>query len=500
MSEQQPSKRNLSEISHLFLSSVREKQGGGSSPPQRTGPNGHDQTIPLTAEEFAQVYGSPSSAAEPRRRAVPVTAVIAGHLNGRQLEFVKQYARHLASSTGRVGLIELEASEMRLMCFEPAAPPSGADADPASCQCAEPRQIAEALEEMNWDVERWLLLLPNPRTPEARELLRRARHWVLLSTCDHDGVVSSYRMLKGLADGERPRLGLSLLDAGDEAQAIRVFNKLFGVCHQFLDWPLEQESAVESAPAISEHLVLEYRPTHDKAQLAAGAQWTMVSEFLDAARLAEIATTDPPVDPMEPQPRQPAPQHPRHAVVDLASDRPQEAPVPAPEPAIDTNYVIPLPRPSQQPNPAACNNGFDEVIDLPEGDVSAASILDAVLRNTGSGLVECPIRPPACPQAKLAVDRSRGIVLLAAASQGLSDLRSIGQAYRWLNENRELIAMAVPQFAIDPGRLPRLRLLVDRADLSADILQPMLQSDHVSVQAYRKLRWGRKLGVFLEAA
>jgi hypothetical protein len=98
------------------------------------------------------------------------------------------------------------------------------------------------------------------------------------------------------------------------------------------------------------------------------------------------------------------------------------------------------------------------------------------------------------------VGREHGIILLAVASQGLGDLRSIGQAYRWMNENRELIGMAMPQFAIDARQAPRLQLFVDRADLSADVLQPMLQSQNVTVQAYRKLRWGEKLGVFLEAA
>ena len=56
------------------------------------------------------------------------------------------------------------------------------------------------------------------------------------------------------------------------------------------------------------------------------------------------------------------------------------------------------------------------------------------------------------------------------------------------------------QLAIDPNQSPRLRLLVDQSDLSAEALQPVLQSDHVTVQSYRKLRWGQKLGVFLEAA
>ena len=60
--------------------------------------------------------------------------------------------------------------------------------------------------------------------------------------------------------------------------------------------------------------------------------------------------------------------------------------------------------------------------------------------------------------------------------------------------------MAMPQFVIDAHRLPCLRLLVDHKDMSAELLQPMLEAGHVSVQAYRKLRWGQKAGLLLEAA
>ncbi|HSI32720.1 MAG TPA: hypothetical protein VK986_03940, partial [Tepidisphaeraceae bacterium] len=67
-------------------------------------------------------------------------------------------------------------------------------------------------------------------------------------------------------------------------------------------------------------------------------------------------------------------------------------------------------------------------------------------------------------------------------------------------ENRGLIAMAMPQLAIDAHRHPRLRLLVDHADASAEALAPMLESGMVSVQAYRKLRWGGRVGLLVEAA
>jgi hypothetical protein len=36
--------------------------------------------------------------------------------------------------------------------------------------------------------------------------------------------------------------------------------------------------------------------------------------------------------------------------------------------------------------------------------------------------------------------------------------------------------------------------------MTAEILQPMLQASNVTVQAYRKLRWGGKTGLLLEAA
>jgi hypothetical protein len=133
--------------------------------------------------------------------------------------------------------------------------------------------------------------------------------------------------------------------------------------------------------------------------------------------------------------------------------------------------------------------------------MTAAAIVAAVLRaDAGTELVECPIHPPMCEDASIAVARDRRLVLVAVARQGLSDLRAIGQAYRWLVENRPLIAMALPQFAIDAHHLPRLDMLVDHADVTAETLQPMFQNHHVTIRAYRKLRWGGKTGLLLEAA
>jgi hypothetical protein len=60
--------------------------------------------------------------------------------------------------------------------------------------------------------------------------------------------------------------------------------------------------------------------------------------------------------------------------------------------------------------------------------------------------------------------------------------------------------MALTQFAIDPNQSPRLRLHHDQSHQSADLLHPVLQSEHVTVQSYRKLRWGGRTGLLLDAA
>ena len=140
-----------------------------------------------------------------------------------------------------------------------------------------------------------------------------------------------------------------------------------------------------------------------------------------------------------------------------------------------------------------------DVIDLP-ADTGEESIVEAILHHCSNELVGCPIAPPMCPHARLAVSRDRRVVMLAVARQGLSDLSVIGQAYRWLQENHALITMAVPQLSIDAKQTPHLSLLINQSDTAAQTLQPMLQADHVTVKTYRKLRWGGKTGLLLEAA
>lgn len=473
--------RPMSEISHLFLSNIRDRARNGAPPPRRKPPvDRKDLSIDLTPEEFAQVFSEPDHEHAPTpllgdqgttKPRAAVHAVLAWHLNGHRSQRLSEYASHLCmTGAARVGLIDIEPTQLRLSVFEhgsQAAPVS--DAQAAILHRLDVRRIAQTLEELSWDVDHWLLIVHNPRLPEARRLLQQSDAWVLLTCGDHDGVVSGYRTLKSLADPHPSRVSLALLDLDDELQARRIARKLDGVCRQFLGVSVDQDvQIVAPVGGVIEHVVLSCVGSSNDQP---GPHWQVVGDFLLQNRSGQ--TTEPTASPAakssNPQPTQQAMQ---------------------PQPDLEPSTVGSIQDPTQP---------LPEVLDLPD-HVSGHAALTAALVRGVSGLVECPIKPPMCPEACLAVTRERQLLLVAAASRGLSDLRSIGRAYQWMIENRPLIAMALPQFGIDVHRLPRLELLVDHSDLSADVLQPLLGGGNVLVRAYRKLRWGNKTGLLLEAA
>lgn len=467
MAEQTNSQRSINEIGHLFLSSVREQQAGQRTPPRRQPPpRMHEHSVELTADELAQVL-PPLEQESP-----PIVAVLASHLGARQLDRVQEYAAHLCASAGSVGLIVLDAGEFRLTRFDARnahTPLSDARHSGPSqfTESLDARRMSESLHELSADVVQWVILVVNPRATEARQVLRAAPRWVLLTTCDHDGIVASYRTLKGLADlhksettaaGHAPHLSLALLDAHDMAEADHVFAKLSGVSEQFLNWSLHREATVQPRQDVSMFDVLMCRSTRDKAQLASAPQWQVVSQFVETLRSAERSSSAPHI-------------HPAAAPQDAGLSSPAFG---SPE-------------------------ASDDVIDLPLADASPAAVIDAVMHADGE-LVECPIRPPMSSGARLAVSRERRLVLVAAAGEGLADLRSIGLAYRWLIENRQLITMALRQFAIDGLQHPQLKLLVNHSDAAADVLATITQSGNVSIRSYRTLRWAGRTGLLLEAA
>jgi hypothetical protein len=483
------SKRSLSEISHLFLSDVRSRQPGGARPhrippAQIAARQQADVSVDMSPEEFAasleaephhpEPIAMRSSAAQnpgtrPQAAASKVSAVLFSHLLDQREQAVRQYARHLATQSGTVGLIEVDSAELGVSCFEL----NGSEAaTPITIEATDTRQMGQTLAELAFDVSRWLISLPNPRTAEARELLRLAPHWILLTTADHADVVATYRALKGLADLEMPRLSLVVLNARDDAQADAVFRKLDAVSRQFLGCALEREMPVHPASNVLEHAVLHCRLSQEKPQPVSAPHWGVIAQFVATAIRSE---TKPNTEPVSHMNLNTAEEH-RAAAAHVAQ--------------------------SSAPKMTIADQSVSEVIDLPSGDQTEQSILDAVVRQGGAEgrWVQCPIHPPMCPNAILAVGRDHRLILLAVAGKAFSQFPSIGQALRWMAENGELIRMALPQLAIDADATPAVRLLVDHDDLWADTLQPLLHSDTITVQSYRRLKWGAKTGLLLEAA
>ncbi len=471
------SKRSLSEISHLFLSDVRSRVTGGVRPNRIPPRQPIDPSVDMSPEEFAaslEADANPiATEAQPHGEARPAaapqtSAVLFSHLLEGRAQGVRQYARHLTVQSGHVGLIEVDSTELSLSCFEVGGGPG---ATPITINAADARQIGQTLAELAFDVNRWLISLPNPRSAEARELLRLTPHWVLLTTVDHEDVVATYRTLKGLAEIAKPRLTLVVLNARDDAQADAVFRKLDAVSRQFLGCALEAESPLRPAPNVTEHAVLNCRVSQDRPQTAPAPHWQVLSQF--------ICNAVGPQTKHNPEPT-------THMKLNTTEE------ISAADPRI---------APPSSPKLAAVDRSMCEVIDLP-ADHTEQSILDAIVRQGGvdGRWIQCPICPPMCPRAVLAVGRDHRLILLAVAGRGLSQFRYIGLALHWMAENGELIRMALPQLAIDASATPAVRLLVDHDDLWADALQPMLQSETVTVQSYRRLKWGAKTGLLLEAA
>lgn len=461
---------SLSQISHLFLSGVRDRAQQGSSRPQRKPPAApapeKPASVDLTPEEFREVFAGDSPASNDETAAAPpVRAVVASHLGARQFDAVRRYAATLAASGRRIGLIWIDADELRISTFEQGA--AAEASQPQESSTFDARAISDAINELNCDLDCWLLAIANPKLAPSRQLLSGASHWALLSGADHDSIVSAYRALKGLASLGKPRVSLGVIDAAGPVDAEKVHRKLLGVAQQFLQVPIEAEPVVSASPQASEFEVMTCRAGHDKSQLAGGAHWQVVLSLL------EQAAEEPAAEPMKLEPT-------REESEPMAA-----APCPVPAPVMPQVASV---------SPEEC----EEVIDLVGG--AASSVIDAVMRQSMSQIVECPLRPPMCPDARLAVDRERRLVVVAAAGNGLAGLRTIAQALAWAGENRALLSMALPQFSIDTHQLPRLRLLVDEQDASAEALRPLLQSGTCTVEAYRKVRWAGKTGLLLRAA
>jgi hypothetical protein len=476
MSEPTPDKRPLSEIGHLFLTSLRERQTTSAPRPQRLGPNmtpdaDIDSNDPANSSLPPIV---PPLPIEPSDNPPTATILLGGNLDGAP-SCDGRYAAHLARQGRRVGLIEIDGPALRVTVFEPR---SGEEmsALPESRRWTA-AGVSESLEELSWDVPCWLVVPDSGRggrAAESRTLLAAAPHWTILTNGERDAIVSAYRALKGAADpvmrsqARMPTVSLALLDGTGET-ADRIYDKLASVCRQFLGINIVREPPVApDGDDVIAHIALECPP----ATAEPATPWeSIIADFIRS--LDRTAAATPALLPAIP------------------AQPPTPAPTIQPAPPVHNQSAAISAAPLDDDLPT-------EVIDLPPG-ASTAEIVRASIAGAKE-LAACPIQVPMCPSASVAVARDRRLVLVAAAQAPLTDLRAIAGALRWLADSRALVAMALPQLSIDLDRLPALRLLIDRRDLGAQSLDPLIHSDRVTVHTYRRLTWSGKTGLLLDAA
>ena len=566
-------RRNLSEISHLFLSDLRSLNGSGRTPPKRTPPGGTpprrpDETIDIAPAEM-EGAGDDDVPHVP-----PVQAVIGARLNGALIRRASEFAASLGA-TRPVGLVLVEDATVRLLSVTAGSgADEGAPGGPLVVSTA--AALRDAVIEMGCDLDRWLVVVGDPRCQHARRLLAAIDEWVLLTVAQHEGVIAGYRTLKGLCDlpmgepGEdggatiaTPHVTVAMLDATSDADARLHAKKLIGVCRQFLkvdirdpddlDEPKATGAMFAPRSSVGAHAVREVviaaLPASGSAEL-----WPTLGSILCPGAAAQAPHLSPEdtegdfamFDAAQPTPRPmpefnipsialPPSQRPmasravadewvpqqalnaaeevsevQRRMIDLIEvpdvARPPEpqgrprGPQGQPVPATNAAPAAVVPPPAAvapapvSAEPAGRFGGEDEVLDLPLG----ASVADAVL--TRMGVAATPLVPPMLAGGRLCVDRSGELLLVAAAAPGLTDLPSIGRAVTWANDNAQLIGMALAQYRLAQNGTVGLHLLVSRADANAEALRPLMGTGRVSVQSYRRLTWGGRCGVLLDAA
>jgi len=483
MSDSTPTPRpSLSEISHLFLTELRQRQTNGAARPSRKPPavstvepsvvsnvappavNNIDP--PATDLSAPPIVENNIVAATERT----ISLLVAHHLGASASTRVLEYARQMAANTGPVALIELADEGLRITSLDASNPDDESPA-PTSAEPVSYKAISHALEEMSWDIQHWLVFLPNPRSQSAPELLSQIDQWTLLVTAADETVVGGYRALKGLlSDSAKPSISVAVAGAEGDAQADLIHRKLDRATRQFLGVSLKNHGRVTSATDAQAHVALCCRCTAGVTQ----EHWNAVIAW---AVSSSAATDAEPVD-------------------STPMDSVEPPAVSAVEPIVTESIPEPIPMKLTQPAPSKAPHSFDQVLDL-SASAESAEILSAILQHH-TEWIAAPISAPAYKSAKIVIDREGCLTLLAVANC-LDELSAISRAYAWLTENRSLLRMALPQLNIDAASMPRLSLFVDQSDVSATTLGSLLQGSHVEIKPYRRLRWAEKSGLLLAA-
>ncbi len=445
---------------------------------------------------------TPEPTAQPQLATAYAQAVLLGNLPGYSGPWLVQYARHIASRHGcLVGVlsvdgydvdIELVDDQNRFLDRDDSNGDTAFLAEPADG--SQPlKQILNALaHHPQTPVRAWLVHLPTPIDPMIRTRAFDLQHWTLLCGADDAAVVSAYRLLKQLhapphtqaAAEHHPLLPhhVRVMVLGSDEQPCRAAAmKLKHTASSFLSVPIELEGTQKKMQPVHVQPVASFTN-------AADDPWPTIRDFFNGLR--PQPRRRPPHQPMTDH--KPTPRAPAHRPYHLQSAK---QPVPPPSPASPQGTDRPQPRHHRTGGVAGAEQpGSADALapshDQPDAAVGVGS-LDLVRFFDGDWL-SLPPRCPRHPRVQLALGPQGGIHLLmgddhtslnaahnGSSQEALARMRlraaivDLIEARNWVQEHRELLALACPQHRFDPDTEPTLHLFTDQAKPAVTLIHQL---------------------------
>ncbi|QNN22605.1 hypothetical protein HED60_10100 [Planctomycetales bacterium ZRK34] len=410
-------------------------------------------------------------------------AVLLGHLPGFASPWVSQYAADLAQRHQGAALLRLGETSVEIELFD-VNPDLDRELDrqpesnPLAAAVDEPSgvdELVETLHDLGAAAGAYVLLLDHPNDPAQRQRLLSVDHWTVLTSANDAAVVGCYQMLKSLLAGSDHHPSISLMFMGcDEPEATSAAERINRAAGEFLNAPIQMCGARRRMRPAPRQQVGHFAATTPEKL------WAAVTQTIDL-------TPPAPQAPLPPAPAaESTPEEPIFTLDPKIEDTEVAAPPTKPDaerseasgstPSYTTfgsePDLPPLVREAAPPPPPPAPEEPDPEPEPDDSDSESQNPDDSLAQHLPD-LTTLKARSPRHPQVELAVD-SAGRLHLLLKTHGSSDtetaLATLNAARSWLTEHRELIAMTIPDRAIDLDTPPQAHLLTEHPAAAAEFL------------------------------
>ena len=421
---------------------------------------------------------------EPSPKLAHVELLLVGHLPVRADLWLRPYADAMSRDLGAVALLRLDSEEPSVEVLGSGS--LGVTTSPE-------RSLKQTVAELVPIIDLWIVRPAIQATPGMLVQAGGARI-TIISSADEAALVAAYQRIKELVDASRaagvpmPSLGIAILGSAEQV-AHNMIERLNRTTRTFLGIELPLVATLRQMEASS------------RSQAYARFLGERSPSVDDVMHWLQEASAEPPT--LLPVPELAAPLPATHRELRLASTAPQE-------PSVDSAPVV-----TNEPQPRAAparesDAGDRDVLDLlrraqprvaqaddfvaspvaqatgappkmPVGAIKPAIVREAKpaavpaapsprgeaqpLAAFVAGLTPVPVRCPGHEQIEIALD-STGKFHLLCKEDGMRDLRFVEA---WTRSHRELLAMALSSFTLDPAAKAMLHVFTDKPVTLADL-------------------------------